>query len=495
METQPPIARDLLVTLVLSLALTGCAASTGGGLPTDRRDGPPVAPPDATPMGECLNDGDCAEGLSCRMLEDGRYCVVADVVPERPPGDGTTCGECPAPGECREGTCVTPTTSGAFCEFDPECGDEMLCIGGHCTPDPRIPTGCSMGESCSGDLVCSATGSCICGSTADCPVGLVCSGGACVPDDPGGCIADAECPEGFLCDGGACVDDGSCGVVHPPLAGTWTMDTVLRLREALPGWLDAFLDAVAGPFHFIAGHTMTLDLGLPGFIEDIVADVVRSWADSSLPPWARELLGAIADMNDILSTWTIDETMVLTDTGVLDEYTGTHEWTEVEFTYRGMAVRGRPEDIIDWRFSPSSFHANATCGTLNIDRHDVDVSIGAIIAWAVNAVVYEATDGRYRTLDEALGAATAGFCDGAARAAEDAVDFFGVGTAVGAWCTSELGALTSELTRAVDDARLGLDLMSLKGHAPIVSDRLLDPGVWEGSLAGGDFTGDFTARK
>jgi len=48
---------------------------------------------------------------------------------------------------------------------------------------------------------------------------------------------------------------------------------------------------------------------------------------------------------------------------------------------------------------------------------------------------------------------------------------------------------------ALNNARLGLDLMTLKGHAPIVTERLLTPGVWEGTLPGGDFTGDFTANK
>ena len=85
-----------------------------------------------------------------------------------------------------------------------------------------------------------------------------------------------------------------CAFPDPDVSGTWDLDTVLRLREALPGWLAGFLDAVAGPFHFIAGHTMDLDLGLPSLVEDVVAAALRAWADANLPSWARSLLGAIA---------------------------------------------------------------------------------------------------------------------------------------------------------------------------------------------------------
>ncbi|NOY91568.1 MAG: hypothetical protein GXP55_10230 [Deltaproteobacteria bacterium] len=487
--TNPTSLRIISIALLFASA---CAASSGGDFITTR-SGPGDPPPDAT---ECVGDADCPGDFVCRVFSVGPRCVLPEDLTPRVPGDGTTCGDCPAPGECRDSVCVQPDAGGAFCEFDPECGDGMLCIAGRCTPDPRIPTSCADSTSCGGGLVCSMDGRCVCETTSDCPVGLICApDGSCVPDDPGGCVADDECPAGGLCDGGRCIPGDACFVVDPPLDGTWDLNTVLRLREALPGWLGGFLDAVAGPFHLIAGHTSRLDLGLPGWVEDLAATALTAWADANLAPWQRQLLGAIADMNDILSTWDITEFMTLRGSGIPDAYTGTHEWTEVAFTYRGMPVRGRPEDILDWRFAPSPFEANATCGTLNIERHDVNVSIGAIIAWAVNAVIFEATDGRYATLDDALTATTAGFCDSAAREAAAAVDFPGVEAATYSWCSRTLGGLVVTAVDALNNARLGLDLMTLKGHAPIVTDRLLTPGVWEGTLPGGDFTGDFTANK
>jgi hypothetical protein len=327
-----------------------------------------------------------------------------------------------------------PGEEGAVCEFDPECLRGLLCIGGRCQPDPRDAS---------------------CGTTADCPVGFTCTSGAC-----GG--ADDECAEGFLCEGGTCVGEAACGIRHPDLSGAWQMDSTLRLREALPEWLGGFLTLVSGPFHYLAGHTMELDLGLPGWVESIIGPAIRSWAEDNLPPWALDLLGGIADLSDILSTW-----------------------DEMEFTFRGRPLRGRSGEILDFRFVPSDFDAAAVCGVFSIQRHDIEVNIGAIIAWLVDAIVQETSGGRYRTLEAAL----------TDHVAQSAIDFPGVGIAVERACSSELGNLTSQLVGAIRDARLGLDVLTLKGTAPIAGPRSMRPGVWEGTLAGRDFGGDFSAVR
>jgi len=38
-------------------------------------------------------------------------------------------------------------------------------------------------------------------------------------------------------------------------------------------------------------------------------------------------------------------------------------------------------------------------------------------------------------------------------------------------------------------------VMTLKGYAPIAGPNALRPGVWEGTLVGRDFTGDFDAFR
>lgn len=479
---------SLIWALALVLVASGCAAEaaiTPGdtGEPGPVGDGPAdgpasMAPPAGTP-GDCDATRPCTSGMVCQVVRGYARCVP----PGFTDGDGSdggtptsACGPCPPPNECRAGVCVAPDPGGSSCEFDDACADGLLCIAGHCTDDPR-------------------SGGCT--STADCPVGLMCASGSCVPT-PGtdGCVADAECGIGMFCEGGRCLSRDACTrPADPDLSGAWQMHSTLRMREALPSWLASFLDIVAEPFRFLAGDSRDLDTGLPGFLDSIVEEALRAFASRYLPPWARDLLGAIADINDIISTWEVDEDLVLNPGASALDYTGTHTWTRVSFTYRGRMVTGRPEDIIDFRFTPSAFDAHATCGVLAIDRHDVNVSIGAVIAWLVNTVVYESSGGLYRSAEDALDDLAYGFCSGAADAVSGVVDVPGAYSLFFAACDSQLNNLIDDLVDALNMARVGADLMTLKGSTPIVSGTSLQPGVWEGTLLGGDFSGDFSARR
>lgn len=473
---------------VLTLLLSGCAGG-GSGDPRDAGPGFDSGTPEAN---ECETFMDCPMGLVCRAVGPVLRCVRPEWMPPR--GDGTDCGECPAPGECREGACIQPEERGMICEFDDECVDGELCIAAHCTPDPRMPRTCSETIPCPGALMCVA-GMCACTATVDCPIGFSCEGGFCVGTPGGMCLADADCPADYLCEAGRCIDDMLCDIGHPDLAGTWDMLSHYHFREVLPDWLATFLDAVAGPFRFIAGDSADLDAGLPGWVEDAIAPAIRDWADTYLPPWARDLLGAIADLNDILSTWTVQERMILRPGAERDLYVGTHEWLSVEFTYRARTVRGTPMDIIDWRFEPAEFNAAAVCGQFLINRHSVDVSIGAIIGWLVDGIVYELSDGRFATIEDAFAFLTTGYCGEIARVADEAVDYPGVYTAVNDACVEYVGRFAMDIVRSLREARLPLDLMTLKGYAPIAGPNSLRPGTWEGTLAGRSFPGDFDASR
>jgi len=480
--------------LVIALASGGCSAGTDpmtrrpptdadGGVATDF-GGPPVS--------ECESFMDCASGLVCRPVGIVLRCISPDLVV--PPTE--TCTDCVAPAECRIGVCISPDDTGAVCEFDTECPAGELCIAARCTHDPRVPIACADGV-CPGTLRCVA-GTCACAAHVDCPVGTLCISGLCIPTPGGdGCVADDECPATDVCEAGACRPRTLCDITNPDLSGTWSLASTLRLRESLPSWLDGFLGAVSGPFRFIAGDSASLGVaGIPGWAEALIAPALRDWADANLAPWVRDLLGGIADLNDILSTWQVDERMELRPGILRDLYRGTHTWLSVRFEYRGAEVRGRPEDILDWRFRPSEFDAAATCGVFVIERHDVDVSIGAIIAWLVDTVTFEATDGRYRTFRDALTAATSGFCSEVGRIAAETVPSIGglAGTITTA-CNGAVSGLIDELDSTIRSGRLGLDVMTLKGYAPIAGPNALRPGVWEGTLVGRDFTGDFDAFR
>lgn len=494
------------------LAIAGCGASLAG-CGTDAR--PPrdggTGSPDATvrvdggdPGPECSADrpADCRTGFVCAAVMGVPRCVMDPTPPTpTPPGDGTTCGSCPAPGECRMGTCIQPSPGGGFCEFDDACDTGQLCIAGRCTRDPRLPTPCSDPTMCPTGFVCTA-GMCACVFSADCPIGLACIAGACVPGPGGNCVADADCDAGELCDDGTCRDRGICDIANPNFAGTpppapatWQMHSVLRIREALPEWLSDFLDFVAGPFRFLSGESSCmLDWGLPGFVETAICDAAQAYIVDALPPWAGPVFGAIADLNDVLGTWDIQETMVLEPGTVADSYRGTHTWDRVQFMYRAEMIFADSTDIVDWRFSPSPFNANAVCGVFNIERHDVHVSLGSIVAWAVDAVIYEASDGEWETLGEALGAAVSGFCSGLADAAAG-VGGGSVRGTVMSLCTSTLTSLADTAVREVLEARIGSSPITLRGTAPITGPNSLRPGHWDGTFVGSGFSGDWDAVR
>ena len=482
------------IVCLLGLFLTACSTAGLGGT-----TGPGGVGPDGGPATGCTSDSDCIFGEVC----EAGICVTPPMTcssnADCPPGilcvDGicdepepSACGVCPAPNRCIDDVCTPPEES-SFCVRDIECEEEFLCIGGMCRPDPRITRSCD--DPLTPPDFTAGVDHCECVYTADCVLGTRCLDGDCVPD---GCIADEECPRADdICEAGECIL--TCDVVHPDLSTdpVWNVSSVYNFREALPDWLSSFLDAVAGPFRFLAGDSEDPDLGLPGFIEDAIGDAIRRWAEDNLPPYALAAFGGIADLNDILSTWIVEERMHLTPGAELDQYRGENEWVQVAFEYRGMMMVGTPEDIIGWSARPDEYDAQAVCGTLNIETHDVEIGIGAIIAWALDVVVYESSDGRYDDLEMMADEISSGLCSEARNIAEGI--YSGAGGLAESWCLSTIADLVDDMIMAINDALLRLDLVRLRGFATIVDGNVLRPGTWEGSLVGGDFGGTWSADR
>ncbi|MCC6876840.1 MAG: hypothetical protein IT378_21225 [Sandaracinaceae bacterium] len=479
------------LSFLLVPLLAACSA-TGGG-PRDGAaplDGGSTTTDGGTPF-RCTMDSDCGNGFLCAAVSGVPTCV-ADPNPP-PPGDGTDCRPCEAPGECRQGICVQPTSTGAFCEFDDACSAGQLCIAGRCTPDPRVPVPCTTDMDCPTGLHCGASGNCECNFTTDCPTGLACEMGMCSPGDR--CVADDECMSSEVCDRGDCRPRTVCEIGHPNFAGQWTMQSILRVRDALPDWIDAFLRAVDGPFRFLSGEATCIDFGLPDWVEMELCDLVRPFVTEFLPPWAPPVFGAIADLNTVLSTWHVEERMTLEAGSLADSYRGTHTWDRITFYHRGMPISGGPTTIPDWRFSPSPFNASAVCGTFHIDRHDVNVSVGGIIAWVVDTLVYELSDHRWSSASAMLAELAGGFCDALGDAAESAIDYTGVGGTVRSVCASALTGLIDGAIQRLIDARVGASPITLRGQAPVTGPDSLRPGTWDGTLLGREFPGDFCAQR
>jgi hypothetical protein len=492
---------------LLMLAISGCAA-TGAGADGSTTDGGMSNTDAGTSGPECSEARPCPGAFICAAVGGVPTCVPDPDPP--PPGDGTDCSPCPAPGECRDGTCIQPSPTGDFCEFDGVCPagpPRQLCIAGRCTVDPRVPIPCSSDDMCPTGLHCGDSGVCQCSFTTDCPAGLTCVGMMCTPGDL--CVADDECDPTEVCDPGGATDDGCrsrtvCEIAHPNLSGEWQMRSVLRVRDALPEWLSSFLDAIDGPLRFLLGEDCSgVDWGLPGTIEDSICDIVVGYVSEYLPPWAYDVFRAITSLNTVLSVWYVDETMTLEASGPVgvddsgDAYRGTHVWNQLTFYSRDMAIVATPDTVGDWRFAPSPFNASALCGTFHIDRHDVHVSIGGIIAWVVDTLVYELSDHMWTSLSDALGQLAGSACMTIGDAAEDIQS--GIGDNVTNICTGLLTDLIDDAIQELIEARIGASPITLRGESPIVGggigpgDELLSPGTWEGTLLGSEFPGEFCA--
>jgi hypothetical protein len=98
-------------------------------------------------------------------------------------------------------------------------------------------------------------------------------------------------------------------------------------------------------------------------------------------------------------------------------------------------------------------------------------------------------------VEDALASIADGFCMGLASAAEDSIDYPGVGGTVMSVCSSATTAFIREAINELLEARLGFSFMTLRGTSPIAGPNSLRPGVWDGRLLGSEFSGDFEAVR
>ncbi len=434
----------------------------------------------------CETNADCP--LDYPVCDNG-VCI------ETSGGSGSceTDADCVAPYRCLPSgngkSCQMPSNQGQRCDgitTNNPCPEGQVCVGGFCVDDPDNVN---------------------CQTNDDCPIGFICQDGACIPDPNNGnyqCVTPEDCPAGKACVGGFCVDpDTDCTPAPDPtrLQGTWSFDSILHLRQALAGWVSGFLSAMEFFRDIILGNA---DLGLPGWLEDLVEDAIRSLIETYVPPWGQQLIVVLGDLSDILDDMHLLHTVHLVAAGNY-EYSGTTTWDLVEFEYRGQMVSTRPEDIPEIGQVPTyTFTSREICHVYFIDRHEVRNVVGGIIRWLIDALVTMVTCsqgwGCYYSLEEALDALID--CDAIATAIDDFVyDTFGVEAYDAALSACEAGKdpAIDAIIRYLEQLTVTFSVLSMRGQAPILDDRHLgsaaNPGRWYGSLAGGNWQGEFTAVK
>ncbi len=435
----------------------------------------------------CQTNADCPA--------DFPICDAGTCVENTAPGDGTCQdnSDCVPPYECvqvgTEKRCVRPNTNGQRC--DPiemvNCPDGQVCIGGFCTDNPNNVQ---------------------CTNNDDCPGNFICQDGVCVPDPNDtnfDCVSNADCHGGQVCIGGICTDPQQCQPEPDPtrLQGTWQFDSTLHLREALAGWLDGFLSSMEFFRDVIEGN---LDLGLPGWLEDLIESAIKSLIDAYIPPWGQSLIVALGNISDIIDDMQVKHTVQLVAAGNY-EYVGTSTWDLVQFEYRGQMISERPENIPEIGQVPTyNFTSREICYVFFIDRHEIHNVVGGLIKWVIDALVNVVTCsqgwGCYDDLDSALEDLVD--CDSIAAAVDefvaDAFGFDGAYDLAYNACEAGKGPAIRSITDYLEQLTVSFSILTMRGQAPIPDDHHLgdlpsNPGRWYGTLGGGNWQGEFTAVK
>ncbi len=429
--------------------------------------------------------------------------------------------DCPADFPiCENGVCVQHTIPTTGCETNADCippyecvqfGDTKMCVkpdvtGQRC--DPIEGMGCPPGEVCIGGYCTPEPSSIDCTNNDNCPQGFICKDGVCIPDPDDLtpiCVLDEDCEGDWVCISGVCMDPEGC--IPPPdptrLHGNWSFDSLLQLREALSGWLSGFLSATEVLRDIILGN---LDLGLPGWIESLIQNVVSSIIDAYVPPWAQQLIVGLGDISDILNDMRVLHTVQLVAAGNY-EYLGTSTWDLLEFSFRGQTISEQPQNIPQIGHVPTYvFTSREICHVYFIDKHEIQNVVAGLIRWVIDAMVTAVTCSVpgwtcYYGLEEALHDIVD--CDVIADAIDNFVyDAFGldVYNIVYSSCSAAKNPAINGILSYLDDLETTFSILTMRGRSDIINDNRLgnppsNPGRWTGTLGGGNWSGRFSAVK
>ena len=433
----------------------------------------------------CQKDGDCPLGYTCDTSTS--LCEA----PSPPPTGG-----CKVPSDC------TPPT---LC--DTASGKCLQPTGKTC--DPIEGTGCNPGEVCIARQCATLPPSCT--DNSQCPAGFMCKAGACVPQGqpPGGCVTNANCPAQQACINGQCVPKTACNIAHAQdrLQGTWQYDSILHLRDALGGVVQALL-SVSGTLRDVLEGNFKIS-GVPSFVSGIVQKYLKKLINQYVPPWGQQLIIALGDLNDICSDMRVLSTVQAMSVGN-DLYANSEEWNLVEFTYKTKKLSTPPSAIPEiGQVKIPNYTSAEVCGVLFISKHELNNVVGGLVKWAINAafsIVICSTQGPcYNSVGDALQLAIN--CPMLAIQIDQMVQSLwsgapSVSSLVEQGCELAKQSLITKLENELNSLDSKLSLLELSGTAAIPNppgDNVLPAGKWSGVLgtgiAKGNFDGEFSAKK
>lgn len=442
-------------------------------------------------------------GCDSGTISPGEYC------------EGDECNQTYSDGMTspnQDGGTTLSDSSVSQCSKDEDCADPFVChlASGQCVPPSAKDTGlCDPieGQGCSDGLEC-VNGICLepldkCESNDDCPTGYICISGVCTPDGgSGGCTDNSQCPADTVCVAGICAPEDACTKAHATdrLAGTWNFNSSLKVRDGLEGMMSGIL-SIASTLQDMLDGKFSIP-GIPSFLDSIVASLIKDVIDDYTQPWAKQLIGWLASMDDAIDEWKIQSTETFVPVAA-NIYQGTSVWNTISFEYQGAFVSVNPKDVPGMgEISVTSYSARDVCGTLLIDRHKVKNKIGKIFRWAVEAILLKlaCNDPQipcYQTLEEMFNDTVD--CKAFANALATG-QLSSYASTIEAACNSQKSNIVKMLISELDDLAANLTTMSLSAKATIPDHaKTLDDGRWYGVLGftygKGNFEGSFTAQK
>ncbi len=393
------------------------------------------------------------------------------------PGDGPG-DKTPEQQEEEQLLCIGDGQAGGACEVSADCDAPQICHTSGVCVGPKDPAyacdtiegiGClEAGEECINGLCIAAPGAC--STLDDCPNGFVCDAGQCSPER----------------DGTVCSDPGP----GPALAGTYKVESVLRLRDGLPDVVDKILDTSEKARDIVNGN---LDLGLNSAVEFLIGGIVAGVIRQYVPPYGIDIVNALATMSDVLNTMGVEGTLTLEGQACDGNYRGSHKWDFVKVTLQGVEMRIKPEQLPGvTEVLPEDFSARYHCGDLLIDRHRIRGTLGQLVRWVLDTGTQAITG--QPNVETALGAIVD--CPAVGNTLAGACSLCGAlsGIATGA-CQAFVQVGVAQVGQAIDDAAVKLSVLKLKAVIPVNQDGSLGAGTWYGSLVGGDFKGTLAATK
>ncbi len=258
-------------------------------------------------------------------------------------------------------------------------------------------------------------------------------------------------------------------------------------------------------------------------LETVLNGLIQSWAAET--PWLDAFLDRGQDLTDIIEHLELESELVLEKSSAAG-VEGTHYWHALNLYWRqGCAEEGSPEydpecgkfsldmedltvipegfpmDLLEGSFSATIFKYNL----LNMDRHEIALSYGKLVIWALNDIFIPAISGGQAHSVDDLAAMWLDCAGLAAGDIGDAAESIGVDRSeVEAACMS----VVNTLINPVDDmlGRLSLaTTLSLLGTARLIDDdcdmdvdRIVD-GTYSGYIESANsqavVTGDWSAVR